>query len=110
MRPWLIIPKKRKVEDLHSYLTPKNDTLQQKVSADVSLRIKREIAVLHDTGERPILIENIFRALATIPPTSVEAERAFSAAGLLLTKIRSHLSDEAIDKLCFLRRHFLNKQ
>jgi hypothetical protein len=42
----------------------------------------------------------------TIPPTSVEAERAFSAAGVLCTKTRSRLSDTSLDTLCFLRSYF----
>jgi len=39
----------------------------------------------------------------------VEAERAFSASALLLTKIRSSLSDESIDNLTFLRSYFILK-
>ena len=48
------------------------------------------------------------KAKKAIPPTSVEAERAFSAAGLFVTKIRSSLDDNAINELCFLRKYFLN--
>ena len=48
-------------------------------------------------------------ALATIVPTSVEAERAFSAAGLFVTKLRTRMSDTMIDCLCFLRAHFLKQ-
>ena len=43
------------------------------------------------------------RALLTIPPTTVEAERVFSAAGLFFTKLRTSLSDRSIDRLMFLR-------
>ena len=39
-----------------------------------------------------------------IPPTSVEAERVFSASGLILTKIRSRLNDSSIDMLVFLKK------
>ena len=39
--------------------------------------------------------------LLTVPPTSVEAERAFSAAGLFVTKLRSRLGDQSIDTLFF---------
>ena len=36
-----------------------------------------------------------------------ESERAFSAAGLFVTKIRSRMSDDLLERLCFLRAHFL---
>ena len=39
----------------------------------------------------------------TIPPTSVEAERVFSAAGLYFTKLRTRMSDRTIDRLIFLK-------
>ena len=38
----------------------------------------------------------------TVWPTSVESERAFSAAGIITTKTRSQISDRRIDDLCFL--------
>ena len=59
--------------------------------------------------ERPPALERLYRALTSLPPTSVEAERAFSSAGLFVTKIRSRLSDESIDCLCFLRKFFKSK-
>ena len=102
-------PKRRKAEELHSFLSSNNEMLHQRESTKVYARLKRDIAVFQDTGERSPLIEKIFRGLSNTLPTSVEAERAFSAADLFFTKIRSHLSDESIDKLCFFRRHFLNK-
>ena len=48
-------------------------------------------------------------ALVSIPPTSVEPERSFSSAGLLCTKIRSRLSDEALDDLVYGKSHMLDK-
>ena len=44
--------------------------------------------------------------LFAVNPTSVEAERTFSAAGILCTKIRSRLSDTTLDTLCFLRSYY----
>jgi len=43
----------------------------------------------------------------SIPATSVEAERAFSAAGVLCTKLRSQLADNSIDTMCFLRSYYM---
>ncbi|GFT33120.1 hypothetical protein TNCV_1264811 [Trichonephila clavipes] len=53
---------------------------------------------LFDTTEIPS--PNIIKlcdALKTIPPTSVEAERAFFSAGLFETKLRTRLSDKKYD-------------
>ena len=53
------------------------------------------------------LNDQIYKAVPTLPPTFVEAERASSATGLFVTKMRSSLSDNSIDSLCFLHHHFL---
>jgi len=67
--------------------------------------VKTEMAVLESTGTRSRLLQQIYDWLLSIPPTSVEAERAFSAAGLLCSKIRSRLEDNTLDSLCFLRSY-----
>ena len=53
-----------------------------------------------------MMIEMLHDALQTVPPTSVEAERVFSAGGLFLTKLRSSMSDNTLDKLIFLKLFF----
>ena len=50
----------------------------------------------------------LFNALKTIPPTSVEAERAFSSLGLFATKIRSLLQDDTLDALTFFKQTIKN--
>ena len=52
--------------------------------------------------------EQAYQYLLSIPPTSIEAERAFSAAGYIGNKIRSQLGDDTLDALLFLRVHFQN--
>ena len=59
--------------------------------------------------KRPSALEKIYQALMTRPPSSVEAECAFSAAGHFVTKIRSCLGDKSIDCLCFLRKYLITK-
>ena len=57
-------------------------------------------------GTRGLVLEGAYKALLAIPPTSVESERAFSAAGYLCSKIRSRRADKTLDTLCFLRSYF----
>jgi hypothetical protein len=42
------------------------------------------------------------------PPTSVDAERAFSDAGAVFTKFRTQLNDNTINKLCFVGSYFMH--
>ncbi|XP_045128679.1 uncharacterized protein LOC123516756 [Portunus trituberculatus] len=70
--------------------------------------IAKEFSVFEATGDRTQNLEKLFQALNSVPPTSVESERAFSAAGLFITKLRSKLSDHSIDCLCFLKSYFKN--
>lgn len=77
---------------------------------DFSKAIKREIAVLEDGGGRGFNLEKLYNFLLTIKLTSVDAERAFSNAGLICTKVRSRLSDISIDALAFLRSYFQKKK
>ena len=68
--------------------------------------VKAEMAVFASNGQRGRCLEAVYGYLMTIPPTSVEAERAFSAAGLLCTKLRSRLNDTTIDTLSFIRAYY----
>ena len=70
--------------------------------------IKSEMTVFECSGVRGRILQLVYSYLQSIPPTSVEAERAFSAAGILCTKIRSRLGDATLDTLCFLRSYYRN--
>ena len=54
-------------------------------------------------------LQQLKALLESISPASVESERAFSAAGLFLTRIRSRLSDSSMNMLCVLRHSFLKE-
>jgi len=62
---------------------------------DKSVRaaVKSEIAVFECSGRILQLVYSYLLSISPPPPTSVEAERGFSAAGIICTKIRSRLSD-----------------
>lgn len=55
-------------------------------------------------------LENLFLALCSIQPTSVQSERNFSLASCFVTKIRSLLSHQHIDMLCFLKSKFMTEK
>lgn len=60
-------------------------------------------------GSKGKILQQVYNLLQTIKPTSVEPERAFSAAGLFCTKVRSRLGDDTLDALSFLRSYFKNQ-
>ena len=45
----------------------------------------------------------------SVQPTSTQSERNFSLAGGVFTKTRTSLGDKEVDKLCFLKSYFLNR-
>ena len=109
----MVVPKKSKLEELQAILDEQPTPCQPREptsSTELLVEIKREMAVFESTGERPTKSQKLFRALSTLPASSVEAERTFSAAGLFLPKIRSNLSDGSLDRLVFLRKYFQNKK
>lgn len=68
--------------------------------------IRQEMTLYEGGGHKGRNLQMVYDFLLTISPTSVESERVFSAAGSFCTKIRSKLSDSALDELTFLRYYF----
>jgi len=66
--------------------------------------VQKECEVFEASGKRPANLQTLYDTLLTIQPTSVEAERTFSACGLFVTKLWSRLQDSTIDALCFIRK------
>lgn len=75
---------------------------------DVTTSVKKEITLFDAQGTRGVYLQQAYDLLLTVKPTSVEAERAFSSAGVILNKLRTRLNDKSLDALCFLRGHFKN--
>lgn len=80
------------------------------IERSIAASIKTEMAMFKASGVRGHCLELVYRCLLTIPAASVEAERSFSAAGILCTKLRSRLSDKSLDSLCFLRSFYRERE
>jgi len=69
--------------------------------------IRQEMTLLQNGGSRGRHLQLAYDYnIMSVPPTSVEAERAFSAAGIICSRLRTRLGDETLDSLCFLRSYF----
>lgn len=55
-------------------------------------------------------LELLKSALNSIQPTSTECERVFSLSSHFCTKIKSRLSDNSLNNLCFLKSYFLRNK
>ena len=88
---------------LEQFVKEKKETSAQK---ETNL-LKKDFTFFEATGERPVKLEKLYKALLTVRPSSVESERVFSTTGFFLTKFRTSLTDNHLSILVFLRNHFL---
>lgn len=84
-------------------------TIYTKKEKDFEKVLKKEMTTFESEGVRGEYLTAIHDYLLSIKPTSVEAERAFSAAGYICSSIRSRLADDTINTICFLRSYFQNQ-
>jgi len=54
--------------------------------------VRSEMAMFESSGKRGRCLELVYRYLPSIPSSSIDAERTFSAAGVLCTKVGSRLT------------------
>ena len=99
--------KKSKIDELNEILLNQNKKPVQ--TSTLLSCVKKEISFFELSGELPKILKSIKNSLDILPPSSVEAERCFSASGLFVTKLRSRLSDTMIDNLCLMRGYLLRK-
>lgn len=74
---------------------------ETKKRTDLLTSIKKELSLFDNGGTRGHHLELVYKYLLSIPPISVEAERAFSAAGYIGNKLRSRLEDDTLDALLY---------
>lgn len=84
-------------------------SIHTKKEKDFDKVLKKEMTTFESDGVRGEYMSAIHDYLLTIKPTSVEAERAFSAAGYICSSIRSRLADDTINTICFIRSFFQNQ-
>lgn len=95
----------QQIEKSMQVIKPKTQKLN-----DLMSTLRKEMALFESVGKRGHHLDLAYQYLMSIPPTSVESERAFSAAGCIGTKIRSRLGDATLDALLFLRSFFQNQR
>lgn len=106
-QPQLTLKEKLQLEINKSMETP--DPEVQNESGLVN-SIRREMSLFENGGVRGYHLELAYKYLLSIPPTSVEPERAFSAAAYVGNKLRSRLGSQTLDALIFLRLYFRNSK
>lgn len=116
LKDHLFLVHKIKIETVAENCQASSPAKKSKISGhfkpvyDFSKVMKYEFSAFEQSGKRSETLENLYEALCTVPPTSVESERAFSTVGLFATKIRSSLADNSIDALLTLRVYFKKQQ
>ena len=73
-KDWAKIMSKRLMNEFENFLVMK------KPEANISFQINKEFATFEVPGGRPDGLNFLYETLNTIPPASVESEKAFSAA------------------------------
>ena len=64
---------------------------QPQRAGDIIKCLKKEMSLFEDESVRGKYLQQVYDLLLTIRPTSVESERAFSAAGIILNKLRCRM-------------------
>ena len=70
-----------------------------------SIILKRKVRTTKQTFYLCHIV-SIYKALKTIPPSSIEAERAFSTCGQFATRPRSRLNDDTLNALLITNKFY----
>lgn len=95
-------------EELESMIQQHAETrnVPQKELSNLNKVIQKEFALFELTGELTPGLENMYKAVRSIKPTSTDSERVFSDSSNICTKKRSSLTDSSINELCFSKSYF----
>jgi hAT family C-terminal dimerisation region len=72
-------------------------------SKNIQKEIRTEMAVFEQQDVKGPSLSKCYKYLKSIPPTSVESERCFSASGNIVTNLRCSINDDTLDPISFLR-------
>ncbi|GBP64618.1 hypothetical protein EVAR_46547_1 [Eumeta japonica] len=106
-QPPLTLKEKLQLEIDKSMKSP-DPEIQVQNESGMTNSIRREMSLFENGGVRGYYLETAYKYLMSIPPTSVEPERAFSA--YVGNKLRSRLGSQTLDALIFLRLYFQNSK
>ena len=67
---------------------------------------KQLYSLFETTKRRPEQLGQLYQALLTARPTSVEPQRVFSIMNYFVTKIRNRMSDRKLDAMVWMRQRF----
>ena len=62
------------------------------------------------TGDLPKNLNLLQRALLATPSTSLESDRCFSMAKMILTNLRNWMSHDIVDAICFMKAFYKNQK
>ena len=87
----------------------KTRVIEKPAGVNLKTMIQSGSKIYDKTRTMPSNLKKLSEALMTIPPTSIESERAFSTSSNFCTKKRSSLSDFSLNTLVFLKYYFLSE-
>ena len=89
------------------HVVKEGQSLMQPVRYETLLsKIQKEMTLFENGGTCGDHLQRAYSFLMTVKPKSIEAELAFSSAGLFSTKIHNHLDNQTLDALCIMKSHF----
>ena len=98
-----LVIKKKKITIAHEEIS------DPKTTSGLLNTVRKEMAYFKEQNIKGKYLNKLQKYISAVRPTSVESERAFSAAGLIGTRYRTSLNNETLNVMCFLRAYF-NKQ
>ena len=91
--------------ELDSFADSSNDEV-----LNSSIVVRSELQLFNSKGQRGKYLEMVYKSLLTIKPSTVDAERIFSSAGFLVSRLRTRESDNLVDRIIFTEVYLQQKR